>query len=58
MTDIGEFVLAAKLSCESCEFAAENVSDAMVHALTGHTVSGETPDGDTVTISTEPFDED
>lgn len=58
MTDISTFVLQAKLSCESCEFAAENVSDAMVHALTGHTVSGETPEGDTVTISTEPYEED
>ena len=57
MTDISEFVLAAKLSCESCELEAESVSDAMVHAMTGHTVSGKTPDGDTVTISTEPFED-
>lgn len=49
----GEFVLLAKLSCESCEFEAEDSGSAMVHALTiGHTVSGQTPDGDTVTIST------
>ena len=58
MTDISTFVLQAKLSCESCEFAAEDVSDAMVHAMSGHVVSGQTPDGDTVTISTEPFEED
>jgi hypothetical protein len=48
----GEFVLIAELSCESCDFTAEDSGSAMVHALTiGHTVSGETPGGDTVTIS-------
>ena len=47
-------MLKAHLTCESCEFVAEDSGSAMVHALTiGHTVSGETPDGDSVTISIE-----
>ncbi len=54
----GEFVLMAELSCGSCDFAAEDSGSAMVHALTiGHTVSGKTPEGDTVTISTEPIED-
>jgi hypothetical protein len=56
MTDIGNLVSQAELSCESCEFTAENISSAMVHSMsTSHTVSGETPEGDTVTI--EPVDD-
>jgi hypothetical protein len=54
----GEFVLMADLSCRSCDFTAEDSGEAMVHALTiGHTVSGQTPAGDTVTISTEPIED-
>ena len=52
-TKISEFVEQATLACESCEFEAQGTGSAMVHAMTtGHTLSGETPDGDTVTIST------
>lgn len=52
-TDISEFVGQAKLSCEACEFTATGTGEAMVHALTiGHTLSGQTPAGDTVTITT------
>ena len=54
----GDFVLMASLSCGACDFTAEDSGAAMVHALTiGHTVSGQTPAGDTVTISTEPIEE-
>jgi hypothetical protein len=56
MTDINSLVSQAELSCESCEFAAESISSAMAHSMTtSHTVSGETPEGDTVTI--EPVDD-
>jgi hypothetical protein len=54
MTDISALVSQAVLSCESCEFAAENTGAAMVHAMTiGHTLSGETPEGHVVTVSIE-----
>jgi len=58
MTIISKFIEQAALSCESCEFEAEGTGEAMMHALTiGHIVSGQTPDGDTVTISIEPIEE-
>lgn len=54
----GDFVMRASLSCESCGFTAEDSSSAMVHALTiGHTVSGQTPEGDTVTITTTEIED-
>jgi hypothetical protein len=53
MIDISAFAEQAQLSCESCEFEAQGTGSAMAHAMTtGHVVSGETPEGDTVTIST------
>lgn len=57
MSDISTFVSQAHLTCESCEFVAEDTGAAMTHALTGHVISGETPDGDTITISIEPIEE-
>ena len=54
MSDISEYLKVAKIACESCDFKAEDAGSAMVHALNiGHALSGETPAGDTVTISIE-----
>ena len=53
MTDITEYVKQAAFACESCEFVAEEGGTAMVHSLTiGHVLTGKTPEGDIVTIST------
>ena len=53
-----KFLEQAALACESCEFEAEGTGDGMMHAMeTGHTVSGQNPDGDTITISVEPIEE-
>jgi hypothetical protein len=58
MTEFSKFLEQAVLTCESCDFTAEGTGAAMMHAMTiGHTVSGQTPEGDTVTISTEPIDD-
>jgi hypothetical protein len=54
VTDVTEYVKQAVYACESCEFEAEEGGTAMVHALTiGHVLTGKTPKGDIVTISTE-----
>lgn len=54
MTAVSKFLEQAVLSCESCDFTGQGTGEAMMHAATtAHTVSGETPDGDTVTISIE-----
>ena len=54
MTDVSQFVRDAELACEGCDYKASNAGEAMVHALTiGHTLSGTTPDGHQITISTE-----
>ena len=58
VTNVSKFLEQAVLSCESCEFDAQGTGEAMMHVTaTAHTVSGQTPDGDTVTISIEPIEE-